>query len=84
MGPLLVSFISSRDSLLLVSEDEDYEEKYPPDEPFKGMSPTARVWKVFVDEFTKFDMEMIAKWRDALDTTLLFVCPHFYPVIIPA
>ncbi|KAF9026230.1 hypothetical protein BDZ89DRAFT_1134946 [Hymenopellis radicata] len=50
----------------------DYECKYPPDEEYKEMGPSARVWKTCVDEFTKYDHEMVANWRDGLDTLLVF------------
>ena len=32
----------------------DYEQKYPEDEPYQEMGPMARIWKVFLDECTKF------------------------------
>lgn len=51
----------------------DYEQKYPEDEPYQEMGPMARIWKVFLDECTKFDAEMTEDWKDALDVLLVFV-----------
>ncbi|KAF8887412.1 hypothetical protein CPB85DRAFT_1204504, partial [Mucidula mucida] len=45
----------------------DYEQKFPEDEKFKEMGPMARVWKTFLEEYNKFDSDMVEDWRDALD-----------------
>ncbi|KAF8906135.1 hypothetical protein CPB85DRAFT_1224238, partial [Mucidula mucida] len=50
----------------------DYEQKYAPDEEYEEMSPKARVYRVYVDESTKFDREMVNGWREALDVLLVF------------
>ncbi|KAF8887409.1 hypothetical protein CPB85DRAFT_1441716 [Mucidula mucida] len=50
----------------------DYEQKFPEDEKFKEMGPMARVWKTFLEEYSKFDSDMVEDWRDALDVLLVF------------
>ncbi|KAF8897016.1 hypothetical protein CPB85DRAFT_202166 [Mucidula mucida] len=50
----------------------DYELKYPVDEKHKEMSATGRVWKTYMDESTKFDVDMVENWRDGLDMLLVF------------
>ncbi|KAF9026227.1 hypothetical protein BDZ89DRAFT_41912 [Hymenopellis radicata] len=50
----------------------DYEQKYPVDEKHKEMSATGRVWKTYMDESTKFDLDMVENWRDGLDMLLIF------------
>ncbi len=37
------------------------------------MGPMARVWKTFLEEYSKFDSDMVEDWRDALDVLLVFV-----------
>ncbi|KAF9026213.1 hypothetical protein BDZ89DRAFT_1178202 [Hymenopellis radicata] len=36
------------------------------------MSETARVFKTYMDECTKFDLDMVETWRDGLDMLLVF------------
>ncbi|KAF8915537.1 hypothetical protein CPB85DRAFT_412083 [Mucidula mucida] len=50
----------------------DYEQKYPEDEEFHEMGPRARIWKIFWDECTKYDSDMVEDWRDGLDVLLVF------------
>ncbi|KAF8913590.1 hypothetical protein CPB85DRAFT_1187569, partial [Mucidula mucida] len=50
----------------------DYEQKYPSDERYKEMSEKSRVWKTYMDESTKFDLDMVENWRDGLDMLLVF------------
>ncbi|KAA1470996.1 hypothetical protein DENSPDRAFT_85292 [Dentipellis sp. KUC8613] len=51
---------------------DDYEQKYPPDEPFKTLDPNARVWKVYLDEAKMMDDDMTEAWRDTVDVLLVF------------
>jgi hypothetical protein len=51
----------------------DYEQRYPPDEHGEELGPNARVWCVYHDEATAFDMEMVEGWRDTTDVLLVFV-----------
>ncbi len=37
------------------------------------MGPRARIWKIFWDECTKYDSDMVEDWRDGLDVLLVFV-----------
>ncbi|KAF9010356.1 hypothetical protein BDZ89DRAFT_897107, partial [Hymenopellis radicata] len=50
----------------------DYEQKYAPDDQYDELSPKARVWRVYGDESTKIDIEMVAGWREGLDMLLVF------------
>ncbi|KAF9033013.1 hypothetical protein BDZ89DRAFT_1158345, partial [Hymenopellis radicata] len=50
----------------------DYEQKFAEDEKFKEMGPMVRVWKTFLEEYSKFDSDMVEDWRDALDVLLVF------------
>ena len=52
----------------------DYEHQYPEDEKYQELGPMARVWKLFLYECAKYDVEMAEDWRDALDVLLVFVC----------
>lgn len=54
----------------------DYEQKYPPDEEYQEMAPSARVYKTYVDEAEKHDTELVEGWRDSLDMLLLFVSAY--------
>lgn len=58
-----------------VHDTFDYEQKYAADKEYEEMSPTARIWKIYLDECAKFDLEMVEIWRDNLDMLLVFVCP---------
>ncbi len=51
----------------------DYEEKYPEDPIYAECSPTARVWRAFIEESQKFDTEIVDDWRDTIDVLLVFV-----------
>ncbi|TFY69957.1 hypothetical protein EVG20_g2923 [Dentipellis fragilis] len=51
---------------------DDYEKKYPPDEPFKCLDSNARVWKVYLDEAKMMDDDMVEAWRDTIDLLLIF------------
>ncbi|KAF8904904.1 hypothetical protein CPB85DRAFT_1159036, partial [Mucidula mucida] len=50
----------------------DYEQKYAPDPIYEEWSPKARVWRVYGDEATQIDIEMVAGWREGLDMLLVF------------
>jgi hypothetical protein len=52
----------------------DYRVKYPEDERFQEVGPEARVWRVYVDEATTFDNDMVGELGDSLDILLVFVC----------
>ncbi len=56
----------------------DYEQKYPPDEEFKELSERSRFYKTYMDECTKFDLDMVENWRDGLDMLLVFVSSDTY------
>ncbi len=43
------------------------------------MGEMARVWKMFLEEYIKYDAEMVEDWRDGLDVLLVFV--RYFPVI---
>lgn len=51
----------------------NYEQKYPADEEGKGMDPNARVWRVYNDEASYFDLDMVENIRDTVDVILVFV-----------
>lgn len=46
---------------------------YPADELGAEMAPNARVWRVYMDEATRFDNDMIDRWNRSLDVLLVFV-----------
>ncbi|KIY66601.1 hypothetical protein CYLTODRAFT_323821, partial [Cylindrobasidium torrendii FP15055 ss-10] len=50
----------------------DYTHKYAEDPPHKEMGPAARLWKVYNDEASKFDSDMVDDWKDGLDMLLVF------------
>ncbi|TFK95173.1 hypothetical protein BDV98DRAFT_518454, partial [Pterulicium gracile] len=50
----------------------NYEQKYPADEEGKGMDPNARVWRVYNDEASYFDLDMVENIRDTVDVILVF------------
>ncbi|KAF9026212.1 hypothetical protein BDZ89DRAFT_890370, partial [Hymenopellis radicata] len=50
----------------------DYEQKYAPDSEFKEMSERSRFFQTYMDESTKFDVDMVENWRDGLDMLLVF------------
>jgi hypothetical protein len=52
---------------------DDYERKYPPDAKYEEGGPTARLWRVYLDEAQAFDTDMISEMREALDLLLIFV-----------
>lgn len=51
----------------------DYEQNYPPDAPYRELSPSARVWRTCMDENKKIDADLLGGWRDSLDVLLVFV-----------
>jgi hypothetical protein len=53
---------------------DDYENRYPEDEFGEEMGPTARVWRVYLDEAEFNDRDMVEGWRDGIDVLLVFVC----------
>lgn len=65
---------------------DDYEAKYPEDEPFHEADENARVWHVYMDQAEVYDAKMTADMRDALDVLLVFVgvllvgCPDLIQV----
>lgn len=56
-----------------VNDTFDYEQKYEADPEFEELSPKARVWRMYMDESTKYDVERVQDWREALDVLLVFV-----------
>ncbi|KAF4580471.1 hypothetical protein EYR40_003191 [Pleurotus pulmonarius] len=50
----------------------DYEKKYPEDPIYEEQSENARVWRVYLDEATEFDADMVNKASDGLDLLLVF------------
>jgi hypothetical protein len=52
---------------------DDYEQKYPEDAFGEEMGPNARFYRVYLDESTKYNAEMVESWRDDLDLLLVFV-----------
>ncbi|KAF9022075.1 hypothetical protein BDZ89DRAFT_1093352 [Hymenopellis radicata] len=59
-------------SRVAVHDPFDYEQKYAPDPIYEEWSPKARVWRVYGDEATQIDIEMVAGWREGLDMLLVF------------
>ncbi|KIY65082.1 hypothetical protein CYLTODRAFT_315387, partial [Cylindrobasidium torrendii FP15055 ss-10] len=51
---------------------DDYEAKYPEDEPFHEADENARVWHVYMEHAEVDDAKMTADMRDALDVLLVF------------
>lgn len=52
---------------------DDYEQKYPADAYGEEMGPSARVWRMYLDEAQKADTELVEGWRDTTDVLLVFV-----------
>ncbi|KAK0469874.1 uncharacterized protein EV420DRAFT_1249732, partial [Desarmillaria tabescens] len=50
----------------------DYEQRYAEDARGEEMGPFARIWRIFLDECTRFDSDMVDDWRDRLDVLLVF------------
>ncbi|KAF4580280.1 hypothetical protein EYR40_003214 [Pleurotus pulmonarius] len=50
----------------------DYEKKYPEDPIYEEQSENARVWRVYLNEATEFDADMVNKASDGLDLLLVF------------
>ncbi|KAF9060634.1 hypothetical protein BDP27DRAFT_1170043, partial [Rhodocollybia butyracea] len=50
----------------------DYTVKYPEDERYHELGPEARIWRVYGDEATAFDNDMIGELGDSLDILLVF------------
>lgn len=46
---------------------------YPKDEPGEEMSELARVWRLYIDEATKFDTSLIEGCNRGIDVLLVFV-----------
>ncbi|KAF9489688.1 hypothetical protein BDN71DRAFT_1455705 [Pleurotus eryngii] len=53
-------------------DPHDYEKKYPEDTIFEEQSENARIWRVYLDEATEFDADMVNKASDGLDLLLVF------------
>ena len=53
--------------------DDDYDRKYAPDAYGEELGPTARVWRVYLDESREIDAEMVAGFHGTLDVLLVFV-----------
>ncbi|KAF9001803.1 hypothetical protein BDZ89DRAFT_968198, partial [Hymenopellis radicata] len=51
---------------------DDYEKRLPEDPIYMETAPTARVWRVYVEEAAAFDDNMIGQYRDGLDVMLVF------------
>ncbi|KAL1751345.1 hypothetical protein FB107DRAFT_222249 [Schizophyllum commune] len=52
--------------------DDDYDRKYAPDAYGEELGPTARVWRVYLDESREVDAEMVAGFHGTLDVLLVF------------
>ncbi|KAF9071931.1 hypothetical protein BDP27DRAFT_1143083, partial [Rhodocollybia butyracea] len=50
----------------------DYMLKYPEDERYHELGDEARIWKVYDDEATAFDNDMVGELSDSLDILLVF------------
>ncbi|KAF9071935.1 hypothetical protein BDP27DRAFT_1218273, partial [Rhodocollybia butyracea] len=50
----------------------DYTVKYPEDERYHELDPEARVWRVYGDEASAFDNDMVGELGDSLDILLVF------------
>ncbi|KAF9059342.1 hypothetical protein BDP27DRAFT_1238974, partial [Rhodocollybia butyracea] len=50
----------------------DYTLKYPEDERYQKLGPEARIWRVYGDEATAFDADMVGELSDSLDILLVF------------
>ncbi|KAF9069328.1 hypothetical protein BDP27DRAFT_730640 [Rhodocollybia butyracea] len=50
----------------------DYTLKYPEDERYHELGEEARIWKVYSDEATAFDNDMVGELSDSLDILLIF------------
>jgi hypothetical protein len=46
---------------------------YPQDEPGEEMCEVARVWRLYIDEATTFDMSLIEGCNRGIDVLLVFV-----------
>ncbi|KAK0445328.1 uncharacterized protein EV420DRAFT_1277072, partial [Desarmillaria tabescens] len=51
---------------------DDYEKRYPEDPPGSECSPTARVWRMFIDECQSFDAERIGGLKENVEVLLVF------------
>ncbi|TFY77027.1 hypothetical protein EWM64_g6985 [Hericium alpestre] len=58
---------------------DDYEQNYPEDHVNDGLGPSARVWRVYLDEAKAFDDNMIDGWKDTIDVLLVFLRPSSDP-----
>jgi len=54
-------------------EFENVEFHYPTDEAGEEMSEVARVWRIYIDEATKFDSSLAEGWNRGIDVLLVFV-----------
>ncbi|KAF9067696.1 hypothetical protein BDP27DRAFT_1267241 [Rhodocollybia butyracea] len=50
----------------------DYTLKYPEDERYHELDQEARIWRVYGDEATAFDNDMVAELNDSLNVLLVF------------
>lgn len=66
---------------ILVFNANDYEQKYPEDAYGEELGPNARLYRVYLDESGKYNMEMVDSWRDDLDLLLVFVSTRLSPRI---
>lgn len=69
-----LSFSYQSNAFTAYPNPDDYESKYAEDPFGEEMAPTARVWRVYLDEAQKADAELMAGWRDTTDVLLVFVC----------
>jgi hypothetical protein len=46
---------------------DDYRLKYPEDERYKELGPEARIWRVYGDEASAFDNDIVGELSDSLD-----------------
>ena len=53
--------------------DTEFNRKYPPDPWGEEASENARVWKLYRDERSNADRNMLDTWNKTLDVLLIFV-----------
>ncbi|KAK0496573.1 hypothetical protein EDD18DRAFT_1167148, partial [Armillaria luteobubalina] len=61
-----------REYIVKGNDQFNYEEKFPEDKEHEELGPTARVWRTYLEECAKYDIERVEGWRDGLDVLLVF------------
>ncbi|KAH0591603.1 hypothetical protein H2248_001656 [Termitomyces sp. 'cryptogamus'] len=57
---------------LSASRIYDYKQKYTADKSGEEFNENARVWNVYLDEAESYDMDIIQRYRDIMDSLLVF------------